>query len=71
MTAYSPLRIASSEFGMLSVTLERESKTFPIELVLGIPIYVTTIKQPVPSLGEKDGIIYTRIQLGIVTKQNS
>lgn len=38
MTAYSPLRIASSEFGKLSVTIALESETFPIELVLGIPI---------------------------------
>lgn len=39
ITAYSPLRIASSEFGKLSVTLAPDSETFPIELVLGIPIY--------------------------------
>lgn len=38
MTAYSPLRIASSEFGKLSATLEPESKTLPIEFVLGMPI---------------------------------
>ena len=38
MTAYSPLRIASSELGKLSVTLEPESKTLPIEFDLGIPI---------------------------------
>lgn len=38
MTAYSPLRIASSEFGKWSLTLAPESETVPIELVLGIPV---------------------------------
>lgn len=40
MTAYSPLRIASSEFGKWSVILVPVSKTLPIESDLGIPIYV-------------------------------
>lgn len=40
ITAYSPLGIASSEFGKLSVTLALDSETFPIELVIGIPIYI-------------------------------
>ena len=38
MTAYSPLRIASLELGRLSVTLETDSKTLPIEFVLGMPM---------------------------------
>lgn len=38
MTLYSPLRIASSEFGKLSMTLEPESKTLPTELVREIPV---------------------------------
>lgn len=38
MTAYSPLRIASSEFGKWSVTLAPNSETFPMESVLGIPV---------------------------------
>lgn len=37
MTTYSPLRMASSEFGRLSLTLEPQSETFPTEPVLGIP----------------------------------
>lgn len=44
ITAYSPLRIASSEFGKLSVTLAPDSETFPMELVLGIPIYARTYR---------------------------
>lgn len=44
ITAYSPLRIASSEFGKLSATLAPDSETFPMELVLGMPIYVRTDK---------------------------
>lgn len=39
MTAYSPLRIDSSEFGNSVEMLELKSETLPIELVLGIPIY--------------------------------
>lgn len=43
MTAYSPLRIDSSEFGKSDVMLELQSRIFPIELVLGIPTeYVRT-----------------------------
>lgn len=38
MTAYSPLRIASSEFGKWSATLAPESETLPMELILGIPV---------------------------------
>ena len=48
MTAYSPLRSASSEFGKLSVALTAlaaQSETFPIELVLGIPIYARTAQK--------------------------
>lgn len=37
ITAYSPLRMASSEFGMLSLTVDTLLKIFPIEPVLGIP----------------------------------
>lgn len=37
MTAYSPLRIASSELGRWSATLEPELKTLPTEFVLGMP----------------------------------
>lgn len=42
MTAYSPLRSASSEFEIWSVTLAAESEILPIDLVLGIPIYAMT-----------------------------
>lgn len=44
MTAYSPLRIDSSEFGKSDVMLELQSRIFPMELVLGIPTeeYVRT-----------------------------
>jgi hypothetical protein len=38
MTAYSPLRIASSEFVKWSLTLAPNSETFPMESVLGIPV---------------------------------
>lgn len=38
MTAYSPLRIDSSDFGNSVEMLELKSETFPIELFLGIPV---------------------------------
>lgn len=38
MTAYSPLRIDSSEFGSSDAMLELKSEIFPMERVLGIPI---------------------------------
>lgn len=40
ITPYSPLRIASSEFGKLSVTLGPDPKILPTELVLGKPVWM-------------------------------